>query len=892
MRLVLIIYCYLFIMMSHGVYADTAPSALPYVENTTATNYNTVKPIITIGVMVRRDTAHSQTRWQHMIDYLNLLIPDYHFTMHLLSRDDVYKAIAEEKLNFIFTDPGMYVELELLHNVKRIATLKNKIKNKPYTRLGAVILYNDAENNAINNMVELKGKRFAAVEERSFIHWHIVRWEMQEFGVYPYRDLKSLEFLGSELAVINALESKQVDAVAISTHAYFYLQEEHHIDLSPYTILNSKPQFIKFPFPHSTELYSEWPFAASERTSSELAEKVATTLLNMTEYTQSVRESGYAGWTVPDNYQPVHEVLKQLQAGPYQGLNESSLRVVLKQYGSWLVLIICIAIIGIFTSWRFKSLYQKLTKVQTVLETELQERKRAQEELQVARDFSDAANRSKSQFLANMSHELRTPMNAIIGYTEILQDDVTDAKQMEYLPDLNKIHSAARHLLALINDVLDLSKIEAGRMELYLETFKLHEVVHSITDTVRPLIEKNHNQLVVHFSEKIDTIYADLTKVRQNLFNLLSNASKFTENGTITLHITHEMREGKEWVSFRVRDTGIGMTPEQLSKLFTPFTQADASTTREYGGTGLGLSITKKFCEMMGGHIEISSEYGVGSTFSMSLPCVVHNVEIEEVEQEGIPQATATQGRILVIDNDPSVQELLRQSLTEQGFHVAVASTGEEGVRLARKLHPDAITVDVLMPGMDGWALLSMLKTNEELKDIPIIILSIIEDRNMGFSLGASEYLTKPVDKNHLAEVLQKYKVNTRPSCLVIEDDIATRGLMRTLLEKSGWLVQEAPNGKIALKEIAKKQPELILLDLIMPEMDGFEFINHIRTQEPYKNIPVVVVTARDLSNADRLRLMGYVESILYKGAYTREELLEEVNRLVSSVSARKTLSK
>jgi signal transduction histidine kinase/CheY-like chemotaxis protein len=509
-------------------------------------------------------------------------------------------------------------------------------------------------------------------------------------------------------------------------------------------------------------------------------------------------------------------------------------------------------------------------------------------QLNVAKEAAEQANRTKSAFLANMSHELRTPLNAIIGYSEMLQDEARDLRQGEFIPDLKKIHAAGQHLLALINDVLDLSKIEAGKMELYLEDFDLVSLVRDVESTIQPLVEKNGNLLESRLVGDLGGMHADVTRVRQVLFNLLSNASKFTERGNVSLEVSRERSDGMDWVLFRVADTGIGMTPEQLGRLFQAFSQADVSTSRKYGGTGLGLVISRRFCQMMGGDITVTSEYGKGSIFTARLPVRVPEtnaaVPVALGTREGPPSLRpgTSEPTVLVIDDDPNARDLLLRGLLKEGFRVHLAPNGEEGVKMARSFLPDVITLDVLMPGMDGWAVIRALKAEPRTAEIPVIMISMVDDKEMGHALGAAEYLVKPIDRDRLAALVKKHRCQ-RPPCsvLIVEDDAQSREVMRRTLEHEQWSVCEAENGRVALEHLAKVGADLIILDLMMPEMDGFEFVAELRKHDLFRGIPVIVVTAKDLTVEDRTRLAGRVKKIFQKSAMNREQLATEIRAMI-----------
>jgi CheY-like chemotaxis protein/anti-sigma regulatory factor (Ser/Thr protein kinase) len=383
---------------------------------------------------------------------------------------------------------------------------------------------------------------------------------------------------------------------------------------------------------------------------------------------------------------------------------------------------------------------------------------------------------------------------------------------------------------------------------------------------------------------------ADVTKIRQALFNLLSNASKFTERGNIELQVSHEKSNGAGHFSFRVTDTGIGMTPDQIGKLFKAFTQADASTTRKYGGSGLGLAITRHFCRMMGGDVTVESESGRGSSFTIKLPAVVISPKAEKHETSFVTKETrirdlpADASTILVIDDDPTVHDLMRRFLTREGFRVITAPGGKEGIELAKQAKPDLITLDVMMAEMDGWSVLTALKAEPETADIPVIVLTMIDDKEMGFALGATDYMTKPINRDRLVSVLRRHQNSGKPcQVLVVEDEPNIRQMVRRVLEKENWTVREAENGRAGLQAVAESKPAVILLDLMMPIMNGFDFLRELRNNREWALIPVVILTAKDLTNEDRQQLRGNVESVLQKGDYSRDQLLNEVRQLVKA---------
>lgn len=527
--------------------------------------------------------------------------------------------------------------------------------------------------------------------------------------------------------------------------------------------------------------------------------------------------------------------------------------------------------------------FQEIEKLNVNLEAKVRERTTELQQQHVRLEEVNKelvkATRHKSEFLANMSHELRTPLNAVIGYSELLQEEMEDKKLTEFIPDLERINSAGKHLLALINDVLDLSKIEAGKMDLHIEKAEVSDIVEEVSVTIRPFIESYGNRFEVSCeSGLIDT---DITKLRQVLFNLLSNAAKFTEDGTVSLTVGVTAGDGIDEWQFRVADTGIGISKDDMERLFEEFSQLETTVEQKHGGTGLGLAISQRFCHMLGGDIHVSSEPGKGSVFTVTLPSQVTSTPAEKtaVADEGLSGSEDEDTcEVLVIDDDPAVRDLVSRNLAKEGFRVRTAATGEEGLERARQLHPEAITLDLIMPGVDGWSVLSQLKADPGLADIPVVIVTILDNEDMGYTLGAADYLTKPVDQQRLASIIRRHcSKSTSKPILVIEDEADARELLVRMLDKEGWTVVEAADAETALASLVQQEPSLILLDLILPGMDGFQFIEAVHEHRRWKNIPIVVITAKDLTPDEHRVLNNSVQTIMKKGGYKRGELLDIV---------------
>ncbi len=483
----------------------------------------------------------------------------------------------------------------------------------------------------------------------------------------------------------------------------------------------------------------------------------------------------------------------------------------------------------------------------------------------------------KNQFMANMSHELRTPLNSIIGFSRVMLKGIDGPLSEMQETDLQAIYDSGRHLLDLINDILDISKINAGKMEITFEPIDLRSMIESVMSTALGFVKDKPIKLRTEVPEDLPTVIADGRRIRQVLTNLLGNAGKFTEEGFIKVSATYDDYQ----VIISIQDTGIGIPPDRLHAVFEQFEQVDSSSTRRYGGTGLGVPLSREFVRMHGGDMWIQeSIVGKGTTFSFSLPIGGPDAAVGE------PGGPADARVILAVDDDEGVITLFRRYLEDEGYRVFGLTKGDRVVEEAKRLKPYAITLDVMMPGEDGWSVIHRLKGDPETRDIPVIICSILSDRDKGLSMGVADYLVKPISEDDLLEALERVEVGQDGHVLLVDDNPDDRKLLRRILENGSFEVVEAGGGQAAIDLIHDDPPALVVLDLMMPDVDGFAVLEHLKGDQVTRQIPVIVVTAKELTPEMRARLQRRVESLLQKGLFDQDQMLSDVSAVLERLSS------
>ncbi|MBU4419626.1 MAG: response regulator [Proteobacteria bacterium] len=858
-------------------------------QNTCLADENLVK----IGVLAKRGTERCLEEWTPTADYLADNIPGMTFEIVPLNHEQIYTSVENGEVDFVLANSSIYVELEINCEINRIATLVNRCLGDYcyYTNYWGVIFCKKSRTD-MRSLRDLKNKTFMAVEESSFGGWRMAWRELKDYGINPYKDFKVLCFGGTHDAVIYAVRDGKVDAGTARADTFERMRAEGEIDINDFYVFHQHlGKEEDLPFPHSTRGYPEWPFAVVKHTSDELAKKVVIALLQMPEHSLPAIAANCGGWTTPLNYQPVRDCLKELKVGPYKDLGKITLSDVFRKYRYWIL----IAGITFLLMTGFIIMILKLNRdikaSQVKLRAEIIEHERAEIELIKAKEAAEAAAVAKSEFLANMSHEIRTPMHGVIAATELALNEEIPPRTEHYL---ELIQSSAYSLLGIINDILDFSKIEAEKLGFETRPFRLDEVIDRSIDMFINKASEKRIEIVVDID--LDTpkaLIGDPLRLQQIITNLISNAVKFTgEDGVILIGVkASEKTLERAALTFFVKDTGVGIAEKDIKKLFVPFSQVDASSTRKYEGTGLGLTICKQLVEKMGGTIWVKSEFGKGSTFTFTANFGRQSTE----EKKYVPPPDIQGLNVLVVDDCADSRLIMEKMLESFGFRVELVSSGEDSLTVLKDNQSlekpfGLVMMDWLMPGLDGIE--TSRKIRQELKlTIPIIMMTAFgkdSERLEAEKAGINVFLTKPIYQSTLfnsimdafgkeafiSTVMEK-RITTKASIykkrlkgiriLVAEDNPTNQEIARAILESAGISVEIARNGKEAVEAARRSHFDAALMDIQMPEMDGYEATKIIREDSRFTSIPIIAMTAHAMKGDEEKCLEAGMDGYISK---------------------------
>jgi len=873
-------------------------------------------PPLKIGVLATRGPEQCLKSWTPTATYLTRQIPGQNFAIVPLTHDEVYPTVEAGAVDFILVNSAFYVGVEYRYRANRIVTLKERRASGVYTRYGGVIFCR-RDHKDIRELADLKGKSFMAVSEFSLGGWLMAWREFQENGIDPFGDFNPLRFSETHDEVVFAVRDRMVDAGTVRTNTLEELSAEGKIDLDDfYAFPSLYPAKNGRPYLCTTREYPDWPLAKVKHTSEDLAEKVAVALMQMPADAKAALAAGCAGWTIPLNYQPVHECLRALKVGPYEDLGEITFKDVLETYGPWIIFTFAaFCILAAFTGVVLK-LNRRIRTSNERLEVEMDLRRQRDRELLAAKEMAEDATQAKSEFLANMSHEIRTPMNVVIGATELALSEQVPPKIANYL---RIVQSSAYSLLGIINDILDFSKIEAGKMELKSRTFRLNEVFDRVTELFANKAREKGIELLVDIGpDTPKTLIGDPLRLQQILINLVSNAIKFTDSGGVILMrvgteeaAPDDIAEGREMtLAFSVKDTGTGIDPAYIDMLFEPFSQADTSSTRKYEGTGLGLSICKQLVTLMAGDIGVTSKPGVGSTFFFTVRMQHASAPSPALRPAVPPDILGL--NVLVVDDMPDSRAIMRSMLSSLGFSVETLSSGHEALqRLTdnqlRNNPIELIMMDWKMPEMDGFEVSRKIRQEMKLAQ-PIIMMTAFgkeEQRIAAEKSGINGFLLKPIYPSTLFDAIMdafgksgvkannhKKRFTTRASIyrkplkgariLVAEDNPTNQLVAQAILEGAGIVATIVSDGEAAVEAVRTQAFDAVLMDIQMPRMNGYEATRLIRNIPKGETLPVVAMTAHAMKGDEEKCLEAGMDGYISKPV-NQDRLFHTLWRLLRS---------